>query len=308
MTTNKTNNKKLIHSGSVKNVYKLDNETVEFEFTDRVSVFDKPIGNEIPGKGETLCDTACHWLEKLSSNGISNHFLERTGVRSIRVKSVQIITDYSKILDGKTNHLIPLEFITRHYCAGSLSDRLKSGEIQPEAVGSKSGETIFPGQRLPQPYFEFSTKLEPVDRFVELEEALKIARMKPERLEEIKSQCLKIDQLMEENLKGTNLIHVDGKKEFGYDKNGQLMIIDVFGTADEDRYWDRKRYDENNEQLELSKEAIRKHYRKIGYKDLLYKARKEGEKEPSIPDMPEELVSEVSQLYRFIADQIIEKK
>ena len=158
------------------------------------------------------------------------------------------------------------------------------------------------------PYFEFSTKLEPVDRFLDLEEALKISRMTSERLEEIKAQCLKIDDLVAEGLKGTNLIHVDGKKEFGYDKDGALMIIDVFGTADEDRYWDRKQYEEKGEQLELSKETVRQFYRQTGYKEQLYQSRKEGNKEPPIPDIPEDLVTKVSQLYRSIADQIIAKK
>ena len=299
--------KELIHTGSVKNIYKVDDESVEFEFSDRVSVFDKPIGNEIPGKGETLCDTSCHWFEKLSASGIANHFIERTGPKSMRVKSVEIISDYSKIIDGKTNHLIPLEFIVRHYCAGSLNDRLKTGKIAPQEVGAKPGQAIDKGSRLLSPYFEFSTKLEPVDRFLELDEALEMARMEKSRLDEIRALCLKIDDLMEEGLAGTNLIHVDGKKEFGYDKAGTLMIIDVFGTADEDRYWDRKLYEEKGECLELSKEAIRAHYRKTGYKDQLYDARKAGEAEPPIPDMPEELVAEVSGLYRSIADQIMGK-
>ena len=300
--------RELIHTGSVKNIFKVDAESVEFEFSNRVSVFDKQIGNEIPGKGETLCDTACHWFEKLSASGIPNHFIERTGPKSMRVKSVEIIADYSKIVDGKTNHLIPLEFIVRHYCAGSLNDRLKSGEIASEEVGARRGQTIEKGSRLPSPYFEFSTKLEQVDRFLELDEALEIARMEKTRLDEIRTLCLKIDNLMEDGLIETNLIHVDGKKEFGYDKTGTLMVIDVFGTADEDRYWDRKLYEEKGECLELSKEAIRVHYRTTGYKDQLYNARKTGESEPPIPDMPQELVLEVSGLYRSIADQIMGKR
>ena len=299
--------KELIHTGSVKNVYKIDNESVEFEFSDHVSVFDKPIGNKIPGKGETLCDTSCYWFEKLSLNGIPNHFIERTGINSMRVKSVQIINDYSKIVDGRTNHLIPLEFIVRHYCAGSLNDRLKLGKITPKDVGMEFGQELEKGKRLPVPFFEFSTKLEPVDRFLELSEALEISRMEKSRLEEIKSFCLKIDDFIEKGLAKTDLIHVDGKKEFGYDKQGTLMIVDVFGTADEDRYWDRRRYEEKGECVELSKEAIRQHYSKIGYKKRLYDAREAGESEPPIPNMPEELVSETSGLYRSVADQIMGK-
>lgn len=294
----------LIHSGSVKNVYKISDSVVEFEFSDRISVFDMPIGNEIPGKGETLCDSACHWFELLGKAGIHHHFLERTGPKSMRVKAVQIIYDYSQIIDGKTNHLVPLEFILRHYCAGSLNDRIQSGKILPTAIGVDSKEKAIYGMRLPCPYFEFSTKLEKFDRFLGLEEALEMARFGEDRMNEIKSICIKIDDIIEKQLEGTNLIHVDGKKEFGYDKEGNLMIVDVFGTADEDRYWDRKRYVDNGEQLELSKEAVRQHYRKTGYKDQLSEARKSGKPIPPIPDMPRDLVEEVSKLYRSIADQL----
>ena len=88
MTIQQTTNRKLIHTGSVKNVYKVDDKTVEFEFSDRISVFDKPIGNTIPGKGETLCDTACHWFQRLNKNEINNHFLERTGSKSSWRKTI----------------------------------------------------------------------------------------------------------------------------------------------------------------------------------------------------------------------------
>ncbi|MDP2717850.1 MAG: phosphoribosylaminoimidazolesuccinocarboxamide synthase [Candidatus Micrarchaeota archaeon] len=44
----------MLHQGKVKNVYEVDENTLEFEFSDRVSVFDKIIPSAIPFKGETL--------------------------------------------------------------------------------------------------------------------------------------------------------------------------------------------------------------------------------------------------------------
>ena len=86
------------------------------------------------------------------------------------------------------------------------------------------------------------------------------------------------------------------------------MRVDVFGTPDEDRYWDKKRYLENGEHIELSKEAVRMHYRKIGYKDELDAARKSKSEEPLIPDMPDNLVKEVSEIYKSIAQEILKSK
>jgi phosphoribosylaminoimidazole-succinocarboxamide synthase len=296
--------KELLHTGSVKNVYKLDDSTCEFEFSDRISVFDKIIPSQIPGKGRALCDMTCFWFALLGEVNIHHHFIERSGPESIVVKSVSIIHDYSKIIDGKTNHLVPLEFIVRHYVAGSIYDRLQKGKVQSEDLGFASSDEIGYGMKLPTPYFEMSTKLEPVDRLLSVEEAIDIARMSRARLEEIKETIFTIDAEMDRRLESTNLIHVDGKKEFGYDREGNLMVVDVFGTADEDRYWDRAKYESNGECVQFSKEAVRQHYHQTGYKDELYTAREKGVDEPPIPELPEELVEEISQMYRSIADQV----
>ena len=38
------------------------------------------------------------------------------------------------------------------------------------------------------------------------------------------------------------LIHVDGKKEFAFDSKRNVMVVNVYGTADEDRFWDKAKY------------------------------------------------------------------
>ena len=294
----------LIYKGSVKDIYEIDEATVEFRFSDRISIFDVLMPEDIPGKGKSLCDTACHWFKCLDALGIEHHFVERSGDRSMVVKRVQIIRDYAKIVDGKTNHLVPLEFIARHYVAGMLFDRIKSGKIPAADLGFASPEAAAYGARLPKPLFEMSTKLEPVDRFVDTEEALHISKISAATLAAVRDTCLTIDDTIEKLLAATNLIHVDGKKEFGYDPEGTLMVVDVFGTADEDRYWERKAYEERGECVELSKEKIRQHYRAIGYKDDLYAARDAGTEEPAMPPMPPDLLAETAEVYRSIAEQI----
>ena len=46
-----------IMTGKVKEVYEVDADTLEFAYTDNISVFDKIIPSKIPHKGETLCRT-----------------------------------------------------------------------------------------------------------------------------------------------------------------------------------------------------------------------------------------------------------
>ena len=293
-----------IYRGSVKDVYRIDAERLEFAFSDRISIFDVVMPDDVPGKGEALCDMACHWFKVVDGLGIDHHFIERSGPRSMVVKPVTSIRDESKIVDGRTNHLVPLEFIARHYVAGMLFDRIKSGKILPEQLGFGPGAPVPYGAKLPRPFFEMSTKLEPVDCFVTYDEALAISKLGRDGIQRIQDICLNIDATVERLLEPTDLIHVDGKKEFGYDTNGTLMLVDVFGTADEDRYWKRTAYTRSGECVELSKEKVRQHYRAIGYKDALYEARGSGIKEPPMPPQPKGLLDETAQVYRSIADQM----
>ena len=104
-----------------------------------------------------------------------------------------------------------------------------------------------------------------------------------------------------------NLIHVDGKKEFGYDENRKLMVLDTFGTLDEDRWWDAAEFAKGNI-VELSKEFVRQYYRETGYHAKLMKARDAGEKEPDIPALPQDIVDRVSKLYVEMYERITGEK
>ena len=74
------------------------------------------------------------------------------------------------------------------------------------------------------------------------------------------------------------------------------MIVDTFGTADEDRWWDSAQYAQGK-CVELSKEMVRQYYRDIGYHEKLYAARKNHMPEPDIPALPQEMVEKVSEMY-----------
>lgn len=90
----------------------------------------------------------------------------------------------------------------------------------------------------------------------------------------------------------------------------ELMIVDTFGTLDEDRWWDKARYDADGTQVELSKEMVRQHYRATGYHDQLMAARKTGRKEtePPIPPLPPEVTQQVTALYVSLYERITGEK
>jgi phosphoribosylaminoimidazole-succinocarboxamide synthase len=286
---------KLIRQGKVKDVFEVDARTLEFLFSDKISVFDKIIPSLIPHKGEALCRSSAFWFQVARSCGVKTHFREFIPPNRMRVQKVQVL-EYSKINKKTTNYLIPLEFICRHYIAGSLWDRIQSGEVKPSKLGFPVSKTVKYGDKLPEPFVEVTTKLEPVDRLLTKKEAIKISALTNEEYNSVVETVLKLDAKIAEEVEKRDLIHVDGKKELAFDEDRQLMVVDTFGTADEDRWWDWSKYSKG-EFVELSKENVRQHYRQLGFYEKLTEARKLGKAEPKIPALPAAKIKEISDLY-----------
>lgn len=298
---------KFLRKGKVKEVYEVSPEELEFVFTDQISVFDKVIPTLVPHKGETLCRTSAHWFRLADRLGIRTHFLRVADGNRMRVRRVDVIRDYAKITPRTRNYLIPLEVIARYYVAGSLYDRIKEGGVRSEDIGFSRGHVPAYGEKLPTPFLEVTTKLETVDRELAEDEARRIAGLSKEDYRGILDMVLRIDESLNREVERRGLIHVDGKKEFAYDADRALMLIDTFGTADEDRFWDRAAYGEGR-QVELSKEAVRQHYREIGYHAKLVEARRRKEPEPDIPPLPDRVRDEVSALYVALFERLTGEK
>ncbi|MGM0509605.1 MAG: phosphoribosylaminoimidazolesuccinocarboxamide synthase [Thermoplasmatota archaeon] len=286
--------KKLIRKGKVKEVYDVGEDHLEFYFTNNISVFDKVIPSEIPRKGETLCKTSAYWFERTEDLGLKTHFIDITDDQNMMVNKVEVIDDYDDIDEETTNYLIPLEFISGFFVAGSLYDRIKKGKVDHRDLGFEEEPGY--GERLPEPFFEVTTKLEEFDRHISHEEALDISGLTEEEFQEIKEAVFKIDEMINKRVEKNGLLHVDGKKEFAMDEERNIMLIDTFGTADEDRFWDLEEY-ENGNFVQKSKEFVRQYYREIGYHEELMQAREEGEDEPPIPPLPDEMIEKTSKLY-----------
>lgn len=293
--------RKLLMKGKVKEAYDFGNN-LEFRFTDNISVFDKVIPSLIPFKGETLCREGVYWFKRAEKMGVKTHFLEYIPPNGMLVKKVDIIPP-ERITRESRCHLIPLEFICRWYVAGSLFDRINEGSVSPVDLGFPSGHKVTYGEPLPEPFIEVSTKLEKTDRLLNKAEALDISGLSPSEFDRAKEIVLKIDGDIGRMVESRGLIHVDGKKELALDENRKVMIVDVYGTADEDRFWDKARYEEGDF-MDLSKEYVRQYYRKTGYKDQLYAARAAGMNEPAIPALPQDVIEQTSSIYIKLFEMI----
>ena len=90
----------------------MDDNTLLFKFSDRVSAFDVKFKENIPKKGEVLCKFAEFWFNQLP---IPNHFVKRYSDTEIVVKKMK---------------MLPIECVVRGYFYGSLVGRWKKGEIK----------------------------------------------------------------------------------------------------------------------------------------------------------------------------------
>ena len=295
----------LLYSGKVKQVWSTeDPDIIEFRYTDQISVFDQIIPSLIPRKGESLNRSSCHWLKMVEDAGIcKTHMIEMTAPDRVRARRFEVIREPGAIPQDMENVFVPLEVICRHHLAGSGWRRYSRGDASAEEFGFPAGTELEEGVKLPVPYLEVSTKFEAFDRLLDREEALEISNLREEEFDEILRLVLLIDELIETEVSKRGLIHVDGKKEFALGPGRVPILVDSFGTLDEDRWWDLPAY-QNGEVVQLSKEFVRAHYIESGHHKELYDARSSGADEPPIPALPQSVIDDTADLYASMFERL----
>lgn len=297
----------MLYQGKVKQVWSTnDPDIYEFRFTDQISVFDQIIPSLIPRKGETLNRTTAHWFKLVEEEGIcGTHLIELNAPDRCLVRRVDVIKEPGMVPRDAEWVFVPLEFIVRHYLAGSAWRRFQRGDLTADDLGI-TDEAIY-GQKLPKPLVEVTTKFEAYDRFVDRKEALEISNITDEEFDSIVEACLKIDAVIEREAAKNGLIHVDGKKEFALGPGRKVVLVDTFGTLDEDRWWDAEKYAEG-EQVELSKEFVRTHYIETGHQAELESARNEDREDPPIPALPDNIIQQTADLYSSMYERLTSNK
>lgn len=320
--------------GSVKDVFVLEKPENgktgrgRFIFSDRYSVFDwGEMPDHIVDKGKAICISTAYFFEKLERKGIKTHYIgviENGKIKkleqltrptnTIEFKMLRVLKpeikenfyDYSIYKREKVNFLIPLEVIYRNSLpeGSSIFRRLKEGKIELEDIGLK--EMPSPGEKLENPIIDISTKLELTDRYIKWNEAKEMANLTDEELEKIKEISLEINKIITEEVEKIGLLNEDGKFEFGFDENRNLIVVDAIGTLDECRFT----YDE----IPVSKEIARIFYRKTDWYKKVEEAKKKDKIEwkkyvdISPEPLPEELLKEISFIYKAYANELTGKK
>ena len=261
---------KFLTSGKVKDLYDVDDNTILFKFSDRVSAFDVKFNQDIPEKGKVLCKFAEFWFEKLD---VPNHFVRRESDNEIIVKKM---------------NMLPIECVVRGYFYGSLINRWKKGEVTvPEGTDTTMAA------KLPEPIFDPTTKSEhdiPIDK----SKALEMNLVTEEQFDWLKDTSISIYKKMAEIADGVGFILADLKLEFGL-LNGKITLGDSIGP-DEYRLWPKDSFEVGKIQEAYDKQLLRDWLTANGFQKQFDDSREKGE-EPIAPQIPQEIISKMTQRY-----------
>ena len=261
---------KFLTSGKVKDLYDVDENSLLFEFSDRVSAYDVKFSQDIPKKGKVLCRFAEFWFDKLE---VSNHFISRESDTTILVKKMK---------------MIPMECVVRGYFYGSLIGRWKNGSIQ---LPDNTDTTL--AAKLTKPLFDPTTKSEhdvPVDK----EMALEMNLVSEEQYVWLEKTSIDIYEQMASVANDAGFILADLKLEFGI-LDGKIVLGDSIGP-DEYRLWPKDSFAVGKIQESYDKQILRDWLTANGYQKQFEDERNEG-KEPTAPQIPSDIIETITERY-----------
>ncbi|KAL8658663.1 MAG: hypothetical protein Q9226_000833 [Calogaya cf. arnoldii] len=231
----------LVARGKVRDLYKIDDETLLFVTTDRISAYDVVMARGIPNKGALLSLITAHWFDVLSAAipTLRTHFITLDLPEQIPVK---VRTQYqNRSMQVRKLEVFKIEAIVRGYITGSAwSSYQKDGtvcgiQIQP---GLKESEAFPKG-----PIYTPSTKadLGDHDENIHPEKAKEIVGAKyADRIEQLALSLYKHAAAFAYD---RGIIIADTKFEFGLDKEtDEVVLIDEVLTPDSSRFWPADRY------------------------------------------------------------------
>jgi len=270
-----------------------------FKFTDDYSVFDYgKMPDTIPMKGEALCRMAAYNFQELEKIGIKSHFKKLVSGNEMQVNIVRVLfPQKGELEEGMNNYLVPLEVIFRNSLpeGSSVFKRVKKGETTFEKLGLDKEPA--PGEKLTKPIMDVSTKLEPTDRYLTWEEAQEISRLTKEEMEELKEKALRINGFLSKRAEEIGLEHADGKVEFAMNPKRELVLVDVCGTLDENRFL--------HNGVHVSKQVLRDYYKTTPWYEVIEKEKAEGKGHGEFtvpPSLPRELIEITANMYKSVCE------
>lgn len=264
-------------TGKVRESYALDGNRRLFVTTDRLSAFDRVLAC-VPYKGQALNQLSAWWFEQ-TREVIANHMIALLDPNALVAVAARPM---------------PVEVIVRGYITGVTSTALwrRYSLGEREIYGYRFPEGLQKNQILPAPVITPTTKGGETghDERLTCAEVVSKGYLDAASWDQVQAAALNLFHSGQEAAARAGLILVDTKYEFGWDPDGNILLIDEVHTPDSSRFWKGSTYldlfESGKEPENYDKEFVR-----IAYAERDYRG--DGE----APEMPDDLWVQLSRRY-----------
>ncbi|HIP36758.1 MAG TPA: phosphoribosylaminoimidazolesuccinocarboxamide synthase [Crocinitomix sp.] len=270
-----------IYNGKVRDVYYLENDFIVIVASDRISAFDHILPKGIPYKGQVLNQLAAKFL-KATEDIVPNWMID---------------TPDPSVAVGHKCEPFKVEMVIRGYMSGHAAREYKAGKRI--LCGVKLPEGMKENDKFPTPIITPATKAEEGhDEDISREAIIAQGIVSEQDYKQLEAYTYALFERGTQLAADKGLILVDTKYEFGK-KDGKIYLIDEIHTPDSSRYFYADGYEERQAkgvpQKQLSKEFVRQ---------WLIEHNFQGLKGQTMPDMPNDFVSLVSERYIELYEKI----
>ncbi len=238
-----------IHSGKVRDLYRLADGHLLMVASDRISAYDYVLDSTIPDKGEILTRMSLWWFAQLADL-VPHHVLSTDVPESVKGRAV-VCEELA---------MYPVECVARGYLSGSgLLDYQSSGEV----CGVRLPKGLVEGSRLPTPIFTPATKAALGDHDENVSYEVVVSDIGAGAAAELRELTLAVYGRAEQIARERGLILADTKFEFGTRQGsadhgpGQVVLADEVLTPDSSRYWPASDWEPGRPQASYDKQIVR---------------------------------------------------
>jgi len=267
-----------VASGKVRDIYSIDDDTLLFVTSDRISAFDVVMAEPIPDKGRVLTAITAFWLERLAGVAPS-HLVSLDPPRPADVGGLTDLAGRTMVV--RKADMLPIECIVRGYLSGSAwAEYATSGTMH----GRRLPEGLRQSDRLPEPVFTPSTKATSGhDENISFDAAVDLVGS--DLAARGRDICLEAYRRGAEWASARGIIIADTKFELGL-IDGRLAICDEVLTPDSSRFWPEEQWRPGATPPSFDKQPLRDWLEATGW-----------DKAPPPPALPPDVVAATRERY-----------
>jgi phosphoribosylaminoimidazole-succinocarboxamide synthase len=232
-----------LHSGKVRDLYRLGSGDLLMVASDRISAFDYVLETPIPDKGEILTRMSLWWFDRLADL-VPNHIVSTAVPADVRGRAVVC----------RALEMFPVECVARGYLTGSgLLDYADTGEV----CGIPLPAGLVDGSRLPTPVFTPAAKAAFGDHDENISFETVVATVGAGPAGTLRDLTLAVYGRAEEVARARGIILADTKLEFGLAPDGTVVLADEVLTPDSSRFWPADQWQPGRAQPSFDKQVVR---------------------------------------------------